>query len=202
MRKNPATRVVRGWLAASLCTWTAFAAHAHQAPSKLSLVVMLLITCVCAVIAMAMLGRKFSLWATSLLVLLSQGLFHLSFSVMGHSEAGTLSALEHGTHHGSMELSGQILRHYAQTPNDSMLYAHVLAAVTSVVVLYGAERLLHGLRAVLTLRVARLLFFLMRCPVRPLRPSNGYFPRSFHLKRAQLNQLPARRGPPSFVLTA
>lgn len=200
--KNPAIRVVRGWLAASVCTWTAFAAHAHQAPTKMSLMVMLLITCVSAVIAMAMLGRKFSLWATSLVVMLSQGLFHLSLSVMSHGETGPLAAMEHAAHHGPVDLSGQIVEQYAQVQSESMLYAHVLAAATSILVLNGAERLLVPLRGVLTLGSARLLLSLIRIPVPEPRPIPGYYPLRFQLKLAQLGRLPERRGPPSFVLSA
>ncbi len=140
----------------------------------MSLMVMMLITCVSAVVAMVMLGRKFSLWATSLVVVLSQ----------------------------AVDLSGQIVVQYAQVQSESMLYAHILAAATSILVLNGAERLLVPLRGVLTLGSARLLLFLIRIPVPELRPIPGYYPLRFQLKLAQLGRLPERRGPPSFVLSA
>lgn len=202
MPQNPAIRVVRGWFAALVCTWTAFAAHAHAAPTTMSLAVMGLITCVSAVIAMAMLGRRFSLWATSIVVLISQGLYHLAMSVMGHGGSGAISSMEHAEHHPPVDLSGQISGQYAQMQSESMLWAHVLAAVVSVIVLYGAERLLSFLRSILTLGTARAILLFLRIPVHPVRVLPGYFPLRFQLKLAQLERLPERRGPPSFILAA
>lgn len=202
MSQKPATRVLRGWLAASVCTWTAFAAHAHSAPTALSVVAMVLITCVSAAISVVLVGRKFSLWATSLVVLLSQGLYHLSLSVMSHP-SGDVSGMEHVHHAGrNLELAQNITAQYANVHTESMLYAHVLAAATSILVLNGAERLLVPLRGVLTLGSARLLLSLIRIPVPELRPIPGYYPLRFQLKLAQLGRLPERRGPPSFVLSA
>ncbi len=202
MHKNPAIRVMRGWLAALVCTWTAFAAHAHAAPTTMSLVVMALITCVSAVIAMAMLGRKFSLWATSVVVLISQGLYHLSMSVMGHGGSGAISSMEHAGHNPSVDLSGQISSQYANVQSESMLWAHVVAAAASVVVLYGAERLLALLRSIITVGAARAILLFLRVPAPAVRELPGYFPLRFQLKLAQLERLPVLRGPPSFVLPA
>ena len=200
--QNPATRVLRGWLAASVCTWTAFAAHAHSAPTKMSLVAMGLITCISAVIALLLVGKKFSVWATSLVVIASQGLFHLSLSVMSHDGSG-VSGMEHVQHTGrSIELAHNISTHYADVHTESMLYAHVLAAVVSILVLNQGERLLNLLGSYLTLSSARRFLALIRIqvPEAPVLPA--YFPLRFQLKLAQLGRLPERRGPPFFVLAA
>lgn len=202
MPHKPATRVIRGWLAASVCTWTAFAAHAHSAPTKMSLVAMLLITCVSAVIALLLIGKKFSIWATSLVVLASQGLFHVGLSVMSHGDSG-VSGMEHIQHTGrSLELAHDISAHYADVHSESMLYAHVLAAVVSILVLNQGERLLNLLGSYLTLSSARRILSLIRVqvPEAPVLPA--YFPLRFQLKLAQLGRLPERRGPPCFVLAA
>lgn len=193
---------MRGWLASCVCTWTAFAAHAHSTPAQLSLVVLLLITCVSAVVAMSLLGRKYSVWATSLVVMLSQGLYNVSLSVLNHAPGNAMGALEHAGHGPTLDLSHRIADHYANVQFESMFYAHLLAAVVSIVVLNGAERLLAVLRGVLTMRAARLILFFLRLPVPGFRALPGYFPRRFELTSAQLERLPARRGPPSFVLAA
>ncbi|PRA11339.1 hypothetical protein CQ010_09385 [Arthrobacter sp. MYb211] len=196
-----AARVMRGWLAASLCTWTAFAAHAHSAPTRASLVVMVLITCVSAVIAIAMLGKKFSLLATSIVVLLSQGLYHLALSVMTHHAPAALPmAQQHAGHHHGVELAGNIASQYGAVQSDSMLYAHILAAVTSIVVLHTGEQLLAIIGGLLTLSTVRHIL----ARARKLVPEFPQVPATFI--EPVLNQisvllrLPARRGPPSNVL--
>lgn len=200
--QNPATRVLRGWLAASVCTWTAFAAHAHSAPTKMSLVAMGLITCISAMIALLLVGKRFSVWATSLVVMASQGLFHLSLSVMSHDGTG-ISGMEHVQHTGrSIELAHNISTHYADVHTESMLYAHVLAAVASILVLNQGERLLNLLGSYLTLSSARRILALIRIQVPDVPVLPAYCPLRFQLKLAQLERLPERRGPPSFVLAA
>ncbi|UYQ76788.1 hypothetical protein OF385_12270 [Glutamicibacter sp. JL.03c] len=202
MPQNPATRVLRGWLAASVCTWTAFAAHAHSAPTKMSLVAMGLITCISAMIALLLVGKRFSVWATSLVVMASQGLFHLSLSVMSHDGTG-ISGMEHVQHTGrSIELAHNISTHYADVHTESMLYAHVLAAVASILVLNQGERLLNLLGSYLTLSSARRILALIRIQVPDVPVLPAYCPLRFQLKLAQLERLPERRGPPSFVLAA
>ena len=120
---TPATRVAPGWLAASVCTWTAFAAHAHSAPTTLSLIAMVLITCISAAVAGILVGKKFSLWATSLVVLASQGLYHLSLSVMSHPH-GDPAVMEHAQHTGRIVQLGQhITAQYADVHTESMFYA-------------------------------------------------------------------------------
>lgn len=199
---KPATRVMRGWLAASVCTWTAFAAHAHSAPTQMSLVAMGLISCISAVIAMTLVGKKFSVWATSLVVLASQGLFHLSLSVMSHDSTG-VAGMEHSQHTGrSIELAHNISSHYANAHSESMLYAHVMAAVVSIIVLHCGERLLGAMASCLTLSTARKILSLVRVQVPEARALPAYFPLRFQPKLAQLGRLPERRGPPSFVLAA
>ncbi|WP_413454822.1 hypothetical protein ACLQ8T_12765 [Glutamicibacter sp. FR1] len=202
MSQKRAARVLRGWLAASVCTWTAFAAHAHSAPTALSVVAMVLITCVSAAISVVLVGRKFSLWATSLVVLLSQGLYHLSLSVMSHP-SGDLSGMEHVHHAGrNLELAQNITAQYANVHTESMLYAHVLAAIASIVVLNGGERLLKVLGGCLTLSTARRILARIRVQAPAARPLRAYFPLRFQLKLAQLGRLPERRGPPCFILAA
>ena len=202
MPQNPATRVLRGWLAASVCTWTAFAAHAHSAPTRMSLVAMGLITCVSAVIALLLVGKKFSLWATSLVVIASQGLFHLSLSVMSHDATG-VHGMEHVQHTGrSLELARDISSHYSQVHTESMLYAHVMAAVVSILVLNQGERLLNLLGSYLSLSTARRMLALIRLQIPEAPALPAYFPLRFQLKLAQLGRLPERRGPPCFVLAA
>lgn len=199
---TPATRVARGWLAASVRTWTAFAAHAHSAPTTLSLIAMVLITCISAAVAGILVGKKFSLWATSLVVLASQGLYHLSLSVMSHPR-GDLSVMEHAQHTGrSVQLGQHITAQYADVHTESMFYAHVLAALVSIAVLTCGERLLKLLGSCLTLARVRRILHLIRILAPEPRRVPAYYPLRFQLKLAQLARLPERRGPPHFVLAA
>lgn len=153
-------------------------------------------------ISVVLVGRKFSLWATSLVVLLSQGLYHLSLSVMSHP-SGDVSGMEHVHHAGrNLELAQNITAQYANVHTESMLYAHVLAAIASVVVLNGGERLLKVLGSCLTLSTARRILARIRVQAPAARPLRAYFPLRFQLKLAQLGRLPERRGPPCFILAA
>ncbi|WP_404286616.1 hypothetical protein [Glutamicibacter arilaitensis] len=197
-----ATRVMRGWLAASLCTWTAFAAHAHSAPTKASLVVMVLITCVSAVIATAMLGKKFSLPATSIVVLFSQGLYHFALSVMTHHTPSALPLTQqHAGHHHGGELVGNIASQYGEVQSESMLYAHLLAAVSSIVVLYSGERLLAAVGGLLTLSNVRHILARARELVPEFPQVLATFIEPVLNQISVLLRLPARRGPPSNVST-
>lgn len=201
-KTSGSTRVLRGWLAASLCTWTAFAAHAHSAPTQTSLVVMALITCVSAVIATAMVGKKFSLLSTSLVVLVSQGLYHLSLSVMSHQHVSVVpaGAAASGHQHGDA-LVGNIASYYGAVQSESMLYAHLLAALTSIVVLRAGEQLLALLLAALTVAGARRILARAARTLPEFPEVAATFSTPVPTKLSVFLRLPARRGPPSSVLT-
>ncbi|MHC6177534.1 hypothetical protein [Glutamicibacter sp. X7] len=195
-----ATRVLRGWLAAGICTFTAFAAHAHAAPSALSLVVMALITCLSAVVAMFLVGRRFSLLATSIAVLLSQGLYHLAFSVMSHDGSGTVSGVTDGTHHHVTALSVSAGTASAST-EPNMLYAHILAALISIVVLRQGETLVGELIHLLGLGAARLLLWARALEFRGWPRTSSSEVTHQPLQDRTALRLPLRRGPPSVVVS-
>ena len=200
MQARTAPRVLRGWLAALVCTWTAFGAHAHAVPTALSLVAMVLVTAVSAVVAMALLGRKFALWATSLVVLASQFFYHLAWAGLGHG-GGHLSAvdgLEHAAHYRT-HASGfaqAVTGHYAGTGSHSMLWAHIAAAAASIVVLHYGEKLMMLLGRRLSLSAARgILARASRRPVRvrPVAAAGSTLPLAGRL----FERLPLLRGPPA-----
>lgn len=194
-----APRVVRGWLAALVCTWTAFASHAHAAPTAVSAMVMLVITCISAVIAMVLLGRKFNLLATSVLVLISQGLYHVSLSVMTH-HGSMLHAVQgtgvHANHVTALSVAGTPVA----TETGSMLLAHLAAAVVSILVLRQGEQLARAAVETLNLSVAhKLLASLRFCP--PAWPRvDGFDERDIPVLSRNTARLPLLRGPPSPVL--
>jgi len=162
---------------------------------------MVLITCVSAVIATAMVGRKFSLLSTSLVVLISQGLYHLGLSVMTHHSVDVVATQgsASGHQHGDM-LVGNIASHYSAVQSESMLYAHALAALTSILVLRLGEQLLSIVWACLSLSAVRhvLVLATRMVPEFPKAPANFVTPVLNHL--SVFVRLPARRGPPSNVL--
>lgn len=197
--RSAAPRVRRGWIAASVCSWTAFAAHAQVAPTIASGMIMLLITCVSAVIAMALLSRKFTLLGTSLVVLLSQGLYHAAISVMSHAEnplvvtAGSGVHAHHVTALNVMPQSGNYVA-------DSMVLAHLLAAVVSIFLLRQGERIALTLSEILSLATVRRILALMHRampPVAQLRPIVG---ETRPIRSQARTLLPLLRGPPSPVL--
>jgi len=162
---------------------------------------MILITCVSAVIATAMVGKKFSLLSTSLVVLISQGLYHLGLSVMTHHSVDVVAtqAAPSGHQHGEM-LVGNIASRYSAVQSESMLYAHVLAALTSILVLRVGEQLLSMVWAALSLSAVRRVLVLAAriVPEFPKAPANFVSPVMNRL--SVFLRLPARRGPPSNVL--
>ena len=197
---SAAPRVMRGWIAASMCTWTAFAAHAQVVPTAASAAVMMLITCVSAVIAMALLGRKYNLLTSSVVVLLSQGLYHLSLSVMSHG-AGTLVVTTgtgvHAHHVTSLSVTGS----GAASAGHPMVVAHLLAAVASIFMLRQGERIATLLVETLSLANARRILTVLH-RVAPGWPKPvGIDYRPFPVRSVMAYRLPLLRGPPSPVLT-
>lgn len=197
--RSAAPRVIRGWLAAAVCSWTAFAAHAQATPTVASGMIMLLITCVSAVVAMAFLSRKFTLLGTSLVVLLSQGLYHFAMSVMSHPTHQLVTTNATGAHaHHVTSLN--VVTQGGGNESDSMILAHLLAALVSIFLLRQGERIVLALAEVFSLAtVRRILSVLcaMRLPVttqqvtawdeQPVRPQSRTL-------------LPLLRGPPLLVL--
>lgn len=192
-------RVIRGWVAASVCTWTAFAAHAQATPTITSVLIMLLITCVSAVIAMAVLGGKFSLFSTSLVVVFSQLLYHLAFSVMSHSGSHLVPTTGSGIH--AHHVTALSMVHGAATSEPNlMISAHLYAAVVSIFILRQGERLVSALADVLSLAtVCRILTVLSRTlPVLPKTVTRVHTQQPLCEQNRPL--LPLLRGPPSPVL--
>ena len=196
---SAAPRVVRGWIAASVCSWTAFAAHAQATPTAASAVVMLLITCISAVIAMALLGRKINLLTTSLVALASQGMYHFALSVMSHPGAELVATTGTGAHAHHVTALG--VTNAAGAPeSNSMVLAHLLAAVVSIFILRQGERMAVALVDTLSLATVRRILAVLHLAL-PL----GYKPAAVEVQQHPFlsrdrDSLPLLRGPPSTVL--
>ncbi|MEU3331404.1 hypothetical protein ACF046_03510 [Glutamicibacter creatinolyticus] len=195
-----APRVMRGWLAAAVCTWMAFAAHAHAVPTVASLVVMVLITCVSAVVAMAMLGRKNSLLSLSLLVFGSQGLYHLALSVMTHHGSSLVAATGTGVHANHVMSLG-VNPQAVQAESLDMLAAHMGAAVLTIFTLRQGERLARAVLEILSLSFVRRLLLLLRTAPAPWPRVTTNTREVPVLSGRHDHRLPLLRGPPSAVLT-
>ena len=128
--------------------------------------------------------------------MLSQGLYHLSLSVMSHDHTSVRGTAPAFVHVHEPVLPSNILDHYAGVQSESMLYAHLMAAVVSISVLFGAEKLLAILRGCMSLRTARTILRRATLETPTRRNVPGFFTDPSAPKRQHLVRLIELRGPP------
>ncbi|MBD3943390.1 hypothetical protein IF188_16995 [Microbacterium sp. NEAU-LLC] len=184
-------RALRGTAAAAVATIVAATAHTLAGGGAPAPALVAAVGILAAPLAVALAGRRLSVWRVGAIVLASQALFHLAFAIT----AGADPAAPHA-HHTTV-LAGGVAP--VALPDAPMLVAHVLAAIATVAGLYGGERMLRalgrGIRSILAR--ARVLGTLPAVPrrlashrVQVTRPA-----------QAVLSGL-SRRGPPVFVIAA
>ncbi|MGV1034650.1 MAG: hypothetical protein ACOYBP_05440 [Microbacteriaceae bacterium] len=192
MSNQRIVRVVRALAAASTATAVALIGHllgGGELPSLLGVAVPLLVS---ALIAIPLIGRKLALWRTTIVVLLSQLLFHWLFVLGSTGSATTMSAEMPGMQH-SMAGSVAVSAHTMAMP--AMSLGHFAAAVFTIALLYHGERVLRGLLE-LTLGFIRTVCALLAVPaLTPLQaqPTTPVFGRHTRLLASTLS----RRGPPA-----
>lgn len=186
-------RALRGVAATITATLTAATAHTLAgggAPAPLLLVA---VAALAAPVAVALAGRRLSVWRTALTVVLAQLLLHVAFSLTAGLDP---SAGSSHVHHGGTLLAGSAL---SILPSPPMLLAHVLAGALTVVLVYRGERMLHAIG-----RGIRNLFS-PPAVVRPLA-----IPAAPRIAPVRVAPRPAtrfthdlsRRGPPAIVAAA
>lgn len=150
---------------AAIATTVAAAAHTLAGGGAPPWWLLVATTLLASPVALALVGRAPSLRRTTAVVLIAQGLLHLTFASVG--TADMRSGAGHGAHQGA---AGHAWDHLstALPPavgghlhlDAGMIAAHVLAAAATVVLLAHGERLLRviarGLRRLLTSPVLTL----------------------------------------------
>lgn len=168
-------RAVRGWIGALFSTSLAAASHTLADGHLPPLPILGLVLVISAAICTALAGPANSGRRTALAVLLSQGTYHLIFSLVGHAPAnGTL--LDAGPHAGhSMQLTAAAPDVLTAAPVAMgpaaawMPLAHALAALATIAVLRRGETAMLALLFVLLLRRPAAVLF-ARMPAITARP--------------------------------
>lgn len=183
-------RTLRGSAAAWVATIVAATSHTLAGGGAPAPLLVGVVGILAWPVGIALVGRRLSVWHVGAAVVASQVLFHVAFAIAARADPA--AATGH-LHHLVLDGGGHAA---AVAPDVPMLLAHALAAVATLLGLYGGERMLRalgrGIRSVLQRVEIALLAprAAARRPVvgRALAPSLGFV----------LSDL-SRRGPPSLV---
>ncbi len=200
-------RVARGLVAASLATFVAALFHGvggGGAPSGLAITLSLTFS---ALAAIALTGRRASLWRLTASVIVSQFLFHVLFSL---GPTGTTFAAADGSTHlhaGShlISVAGQHAHMSGLIPQSPLMWlSHASAALVTIVALRFGERAFWGLFETTRMRLARFARIPLSAPVgfSLALPAIAIESEPAHLR--DLGLLLGRmrhRGPPTLVST-
>ncbi|MGP5072833.1 hypothetical protein [Arthrobacter rhombi] len=160
-------RLVRGWLGALAATTLAAASHTVAGGALPEPALLTLILVLSGAVCTALAGRALSLWRTTAAVLISQGIYHAAFGMLGGHHGGDgqhlLSAGGTGDHAGHLiTVDPNALLSGAVTPavhgssmGLAMWFAHVAAAVLTILVLRKGALAALALMQVLGLAVPR-----------------------------------------------
>lgn len=150
-------------------------------------------------------GRRFSLFRLSIAVAFSQFFFHGLFS-MGPGQPGSMAMLtstghDHLMHGTVIAASGNAVAGHG-THDGSMMFAHIVAAIGTILVLHRSESILFTLSDLADLFFLKLLWFLVVAFRFPLVERRPQFSRTEPpaLVSAVYVSCVARRGPPAFSL--
>ncbi|MCW3493946.1 hypothetical protein [Microbacterium sp. SSM24] len=183
-------RTLRGAAAAWVATIVAATSHTLAGGGAPAPLLVAVVGILAWPIGIALVGRRLSVSHIASAVVASQLLFHVAFAVVAGADP---SAAAGHVHHLVLDGGGLTV---ALVPDAPMLLAHALAAVATLLGLYGGERMLRalgrGIRSVV-----------QRSDVVPLAPRTVVRSALAHFSLAPargvvLSDL-SRRGPPSFV---
>lgn len=171
------SRFCRGWAAAGFATFVAALSHTFAgggAPGLLAIVVSLAFA---GIICIGLTGDAASTWRMSVSVVASQLVFHGLFALTGAAGSTGATLVERepaGAHHHALALS--VVSSAPAAPHavhaylgSSMLVAHALAAIVTIVALRHGEGALRGLLSTARLAV-RILFARLAGAIAPRSP--------------------------------
>ncbi|MDN5754388.1 MAG: hypothetical protein ACTHWW_08360 [Arthrobacter sp.] len=158
-------RLVRGWLGALAATALAAASHTVAGGALPEPALLALILALSGAACTALAGRALSFWRTAAAVLISQGIYHSAFGMLGGHHGGhdhhLLSAGGTGAHAGhliSVDPDALLTGAATQDANAmalGMWIAHVVAAILTILVLRKGGLAVLALMQVLGLAVPR-----------------------------------------------
>ncbi len=186
-------RLVRGWLGALAATTLAAASHTAAGGALPEPALLALILALSGAVCTALAGRTLSLWRSTAAVLISQGIYHSAFGMLGghHGAEGQhlLSTGGTGAHTGhliTVDQNALLSGAATQAVHGSgaalaMWFAHVVAAVLTILLLRKGGLAALALMQVLGLAVPRRI-------LRPRQPIARIAPP--RLARVQVPGLP------------
>ncbi|MEX5270909.1 hypothetical protein [Kocuria sabuli] len=203
---SPLARVVRGAIAGVLSTWLAAGSHFAVDMAAPDPVVVVASVAVAVGVCVLLAGHRMGPVRLGLAVTISQGVYHLLFSLSGgntieagsHPAQGVDPAPGH-THPPLETVSPGLLP--VETAHWAMLLVHLLAAVVTYLLLRHGERAWWSLVDVLGAPIRRLLA--VAFPWVPARRPLGRPDRSFQQDLHDLGcalQIVTPRGPPVAAL--
>ncbi|WP_127472679.1 hypothetical protein [Microbacterium sulfonylureivorans] len=133
-------RALRGAAAAWIATIVAATSHTLAGGGAPAPALVGVLGILASPLAIALVGRRLSAWRVGTSVLAAQALFHVSFALTaGVDPTAATGHVHHATLDASAGPATGIL------PDIPMLLAHALAAVATMLALYGGERMLRAL---------------------------------------------------------
>ncbi|TDL42840.1 hypothetical protein [Kocuria rosea] len=202
---RPGARSVRRWLAGFLSTIAAGASRYAAEGSTPDLVLLLMAVAAAGLVCVLLAGARMGPVRVGMAVALSQGVHHALYSVPALAPCTATGVTEHAPHGAatirttaSFEVTSCLVP--AVSGHSPMLAAHLLAAVTTFLLLRHGERSWWGLVDALGTRLPQVLPLVLPLipAARPDRRAGEFFHhalRDLALARAVVS----RRGPPAPV---
>jgi hypothetical protein len=142
-------RALRGTAAALVATLIAATAHTLGGGGAPSAGVIAATTVVASPLAVALIGRRPSLWRTATAVVASQLVFHVGFAIFGSLGAAAVRLTPMGAMEGmsghAMIAPASAMDHTSLIPDAPMLAAHLTAAAVTIALLHRGERMLRAI---------------------------------------------------------
>lgn len=183
-------RLVRAAAASTIATTLAAVSHTvagGPAPHPLLVVAM---ACLLVPLAAVLIGPRVSRLRSASTVLVGQGLFHLTFQLLGAPTQSAAASAPAHAHHVDLAAFGPAV--IASAPSTVMLIAHVIAAIATVVLLWHGESLVRLIANWVRAAALRIAAHALPVRTRPrATPSLVVL-----LVDAALRAAPSRRGPP------
>lgn len=159
------SRFGRGWVAAGFATFVAAFSHTVAGGGTPGLLAIVVSLAFAGIICIGLTTAAASTWRTSVSVVASQLVFHGLFALTGAARSTGATVLEQqaaGAHHHALALS--VVSSTAAAPHavhavlgSTMLVAHALAALATILALRHGEDAVRGLLAAARLAVRSLI---------------------------------------------
>lgn len=183
-------RLVRAAAASTIATTLAAVSHTvagGPAPHPLLVIAM---ACLLVPLAALLIGPRVSRLRSAATVLVGQGLFHLTFQVLGAPTQTAAGSAPAHTHHVDLAALGPAV--IASAPSTLMLIAHLVAAIATVALLWRGESLVRLIANWVRAAALRIAAPSLPVRVRPRATASSIVV----LVDAALRAAPTRRGPP------